>query len=113
MINLRREANAMGLRQSGWCLQGELPARKITGQTPIGRSILDTLPYNAHATRLTRFGSACFGHMPRQVIPGLVAASLLQAVGLPELVTESLVEYEKLAWSLATNPDHLAAISRS
>jgi predicted O-linked N-acetylglucosamine transferase (SPINDLY family) len=39
-----------------------------------------------------------------------VAASLLHALGLPELVTESLVEYEDLARALATNPEQLAAI---
>ena len=38
---------------------------------------------------------------------GRVAASLLNAVGLPELVTHSLPEYEALALRLATNPHEL------
>lgn len=42
--------------------------------------------------------------------PGRVAASLLHAIGLPELVTASLAEYEALALKLARNPDWLAAI---
>ena len=39
-----------------------------------------------------------------------VAGSLLNAVGLPELVTESEEAYEALALELATNPEHLADI---
>ena len=41
---------------------------------------------------------------------GRVGASLLHAIGLPELVTSSLAEYEELALSLARNPQRLAAI---
>ena len=39
-----------------------------------------------------------------------VAASLLHAIGLPELVTSSLVEYEELALALARDPERLAAV---
>ena len=39
-----------------------------------------------------------------------VAGSLLHAVGLPELVTESLVEYEQAALRLATQPEELKAL---
>ncbi len=39
-----------------------------------------------------------------------MAASLLHAIGLPELVTSSLTEYEALAVALAHNPERLAAI---
>jgi predicted O-linked N-acetylglucosamine transferase (SPINDLY family) len=72
---------------------------------------LDGLPYNAHTTGsdalwagvplVTRRGSA---------FPGRVAASLLLAAGLPELVTETAEEFEALAVRLATNPDQLAAV---
>jgi predicted O-linked N-acetylglucosamine transferase (SPINDLY family) len=41
---------------------------------------------------------------------GRVAGSLLRAVGLPELVTGSLEEYEALAMKLATDPRQLAEI---
>jgi predicted O-linked N-acetylglucosamine transferase (SPINDLY family) len=41
---------------------------------------------------------------------GRVAASLLNAVGLPELVTESLSTYEALALKLAREPERLAAV---
>ena len=39
-----------------------------------------------------------------------VAASLLNAIGLPELITNTQEEYEALAIELATNPRKLADI---
>jgi predicted O-linked N-acetylglucosamine transferase (SPINDLY family) len=41
---------------------------------------------------------------------GRVAASLLQAIGLPDLVTQTLTDYETLALQLALDPDRLRAI---
>jgi protein O-GlcNAc transferase len=77
----------------------------------LGDLFLDTLPHNAHTTAsdalwcgvpvLTCLGSS---------FAGRVAASLLKAVGLPELVTRSLDEYEELAMALARNPDLLGAV---
>jgi predicted O-linked N-acetylglucosamine transferase (SPINDLY family) len=74
---------------------------------------LDTLPYNAHTTAsdalwaglpvLTRIG---------ETFAGRVAASLLHAIGLPELITSTPQAYEALAIELATNPEKLAAIKR-
>jgi protein O-GlcNAc transferase len=72
---------------------------------------LDTLPYNAHTTAsdallvglplLTCRGSA---------FAGRVAASLLLAIGMPELVTESPQEYETLACKLARAPELLQSL---
>jgi len=72
---------------------------------------LDTLPYNAHATAcdalwaglpvLTQRGTA---------FAGRVAASLLTAAGLPELITETAQEYEALALALARDPARLKAL---
>jgi predicted O-linked N-acetylglucosamine transferase (SPINDLY family) len=47
---------------------------------------------------------------PGKTFPARVAASLLRAIGLPELVTHSLREYEALARTLAGDPARLAAI---
>jgi predicted O-linked N-acetylglucosamine transferase (SPINDLY family) len=52
---------------------------------------------------LTRFGETFAGRM---------AASLLRAVGLPELITESPEAYAALALELATNPPMLAALKQ-
>jgi predicted O-linked N-acetylglucosamine transferase (SPINDLY family) len=72
---------------------------------------LDTTPYNAHTTAcdalwaglplITRLG---------ETFPGRVAASLLSALGLPELITNSEVEYESLAIQLANNKSALQLI---
>jgi predicted O-linked N-acetylglucosamine transferase (SPINDLY family) len=72
---------------------------------------LDTLPYNAH----TLASDALWGGCPvitcaGRAFPGRVAASLLGAVGLPEMVTDSLAGYEALAFELALNPLRLRSI---
>ena len=69
---------------------------------------LDTLPYNAHTTA----SDALWAGVPLvtcrgTAFPGRVAASLLTAVGLPELVTESAEEFEALAVKLAGDPKAL------
>jgi len=72
---------------------------------------LDTLPYNAHATASDALWAGvpvltCLG----ATFAGRVAASLNYAIGLPELVTNSLEEYEALALKLAHDPALLAAL---
>ncbi len=72
---------------------------------------LDTLHYNAHTTAsdalwagvpvLTRLGST---------FAGRVAASLVRAVGLPEMVVASLADYEALALKLAREPELIGAM---
>jgi predicted O-linked N-acetylglucosamine transferase (SPINDLY family) len=74
---------------------------------------LDTLPYNAHTTAI----DALWAGLPvltriGQAFAGRVAASLLRAIELPELVTTSVGQYEDLAVELATNPSRLAALKQ-
>jgi protein O-GlcNAc transferase len=62
------------------------------------------LPYNAHATACDALWAGvpvltCTG----EAFAARVAASLLNAVGLPELITANLGEYEALALKLATD----------
>ncbi len=72
---------------------------------------LDTLPYNAHTTASDALWAGvpvvtCVG----STFAGRVAASLLNAIGLPELITTSLADYEALALQLAREPARLAAV---
>src|SRR5262249_55589977 len=72
---------------------------------------LDTLPYNAHTTASDALWAGvpvltCVG----ETFAGRVAASLLTAVGLPELVTTSLEDYEALALKFAHDPTFLQSI---
>jgi predicted O-linked N-acetylglucosamine transferase (SPINDLY family) len=72
---------------------------------------LDTLPYNAHTTASDALWAGlpvltCIG----ETFPGRVAASLLNAIGLPELITTTLEAYEKMAIDLAAHPEKLTAL---
>jgi len=72
---------------------------------------LDTLPYNAGATASDALWAglpvlSCVG----EGFAGRMAASLLHAIKLPELITASPAEYEDLAVRLAENPAKLAVI---
>ncbi len=71
---------------------------------------LDTLPYNAHTTG----SDALWAGLPMVTckgdnFAGRVGASLLDAVGLPELIAENLADYEALAIALGTDRARLAA----
>ena len=72
---------------------------------------LDTAPYNAHTTG----SDALWAGVPLitargTTFPGRVAASLLTAAGLPELITADLPSYETLAVTLAREPERLKPI---
>jgi predicted O-linked N-acetylglucosamine transferase (SPINDLY family) len=74
---------------------------------------LDTLPYGAHTTASDSLWSglpvlSCFG----TTFAGRVGASLLNAAGLPELVTDSREAYEALALKLARDPGTLDVLRK-
>lgn len=75
---------------------------------------LDTLPYNAHTTA----SDALWAGLPVLTCAGRsfasrVAGSLLRAIGMPELITDNLADYEALALTLAQDPARLATLRRS
>ena len=111
--NLRASAQAHGVAPNRLIFAPRTdPASHLARQSSADL-FLDTLPYNAHTTAsdalwaglpvLTRRGST---------FAGRVAASVLAAAGLPELITNSPEEYENLALQLATEPGRLAAVRR-
>jgi protein O-GlcNAc transferase len=112
MINLRREAKDRGVASERLVFAPRLPhSEDHLARLRLGHLFLDTLPYNAHATACDALWAGlpvltCQG----KSFPGLVATSILHAIGLPELVTSSLAEYEALALALACNTPQLAAI---
>jgi predicted O-linked N-acetylglucosamine transferase (SPINDLY family) len=72
---------------------------------------IDTLPFNAHTTASDALWAGlpvltCIG----TTFAGRVAASLLKAIGLPELITQTQEDYEVMAFQLATNQEKLLAI---
>jgi predicted O-linked N-acetylglucosamine transferase (SPINDLY family) len=75
---------------------------------------LDTYPYNAHTTALDALKAGVpVLTLMGQSFPSRVAASLLTAINLPELITSSPEEYEALAIELATNPQKLATLRQA
>ena len=109
--NLRREAAARGIAADRLYFAKRIPVADHLARLKLADLFLDTLPYNAHVTAgdalwagvpiLTRIGSTFVGR---------VAASLLKAVGLPELIVSEREQYEQIAIDLASDPDRLQAI---
>ena len=109
--NLEREAVAHGIGPERFVWAGDAPLAEHLARYRAADLFLDTLPYNAHATA----ADALWAGLPvltvkGEAFPGRVAASLLQAVGMPELVTDNLDDYEALALALARDPARLAAL---
>jgi predicted O-linked N-acetylglucosamine transferase (SPINDLY family) len=72
---------------------------------------LDTRPYNAHTTTVDSLKAGVpVLTLKGQSFPSRVAASLLNAIGLPELITNTEEDYEALAIELAINPKKFADI---
>lgn len=109
--NLRHEAGERGVDPARIVFGAPWSNQRHLGRLQLCDLFLDTLPYNAHTTGSDALWAGlpvltCIG----QAFPGRVGASLLRAAGLPELVTESLADYEAMALRLATEPGTLAAL---
>ena len=103
--NLAREAKARGVDASRLIFAPELPTDQHLARLQLADLFLDGLPYNAHTTA----SDALWAGVPLITLtgttfPGRVASSLLEAIGLDELITESAEEFEVLAVKLATDP---------
>ena len=109
--NLRRAASAAGLDPARLIFAPRTDADSHLARQQLAGLMLDTSPYNGHMTTsdalwvgvplVTMLGTA---------FAGRVAASQLETVGLPELITPSLEDYEALALALAKDPARLAAL---
>src|SRR5665213_494836 len=111
-LNLRRELEQRGVSAQRLIFAPRLPdlAEHLARQRQADL-FLDTFPYNAHTTASDALWAGlpvvtCLG----SAFAGRVAASLLRAIGLPELVTESLSDYEALTLKLAREPSLVAAL---
>ena len=88
-----------------------LEQQQHLARLPLADLFLDSLPYNAHTTAsdALRMGLPLLT-LKGSTFAGRVATSLLHAVGLPEMVTETPEAYEALAIRLATTPSLLTPI---
>ena len=110
--NLRREAGRRGIEPQRIVFAHRTPLlADHLARYRLADLFVDTLPYNAHVTAVDALWAGlpvltCTG----RTFAGRVAGSLLHALGLPELVTESPGAYEALAMRLAVNPAELGGI---
>jgi predicted O-linked N-acetylglucosamine transferase (SPINDLY family) len=107
--NLQREAERRGVTAGRLVFAPRVGNAEHLARHALADLFLDTLPYNAHTTASDSLRAGvpivtCAGG----TFAGRVAASLLAAVGMAELVTHTLEEYEALALRLAREPEHLA-----
>jgi predicted O-linked N-acetylglucosamine transferase (SPINDLY family) len=73
---------------------------------------LDTTPYNAHTAANDALWSGCpVLTVSGETLPSRVAGSALRTIGLPELVTASLDEYQQVALRLAESPQELSDLA--
>jgi protein O-GlcNAc transferase len=111
--NLRRAAEAQGVAGERLVFSPHEPQERHLARLALADLSLDSLPYNAHTTG----SDALWAGLPLltcrgTAFAGRVGASLLRAVGLPELVTQNLEDYEALALALAREPERLALLRR-
>lgn len=109
--NLRASASERGVSPDRLVFAPKVALEAHLARHRLANLFLDTLPYNAHTTA----SDALWAGLPLVTCAGRsfaarVAASLLGAVGLPDLVTTSLDDYRALALALARDPQRLAAL---
>jgi predicted O-linked N-acetylglucosamine transferase (SPINDLY family) len=108
--HLRREAASRGIDPARLVFAERMPYPEHLARLGLADLFLDTLPFNAGTTA----SDALWAGVPVLTCAGdayaaRMAGSLLRAVGLPELITTSLSDYESLALRLAAEPALLAA----
>lgn len=111
--NLRAEAQKRGVDPSRLIFAEKLPHADHLARHKHADLFLDSFAVNAHTTA----SDALWGGLPVLTLAGRqfaarVGASLLTAIGLPDLITTSEEEYEAKALELAQSPEKLAAIRK-
>ena len=109
--NLKIEAEKRGVNQNRLIFGEKIIRSQYLARYRSADLFLDTLPYNAGATASDALWAGlpvltCMG----EAFASRYAASLLFAIGLPELVTQTQAEFEALAIELATKPIKLKEI---
>ena len=109
--NLKKAALSNGVDDQRLIFANYMSNEDHLNRIQLADLFIDTFPYNAHTTTsdalrmglpvLTRRGES---------FASRVAASLLNAIHLPELITASQENYESLAIFLATHPEKLMII---
>jgi len=111
ICNLKKEAELRGVERSRLVFASFLPIEEHLKRIQLADLFLDTLPCNAHTTAsdALRVGLPIITLLGKS-FASRVAASLLNSVGLANLIATTPKAYESLAIKLATNPNFLSDI---
>jgi protein O-GlcNAc transferase len=111
--NLRSEAASRGVTPERLVFAPRVPRDEHLRRHHLADLFLDTLHYGAHTTTsdalraglpvLTRMGAT---------FASRVAASLVTAIGTPDMIVADLKGYEALALELANHPERLAEVRK-
>ncbi len=109
--NLNREAQRRGIDPARVIWGGQLHQTRHLGRLQLADLVLDTRPVCAHTTA----SDALWAGVPvitcrGETFVSSVAASLLNAIDLQELIAPDLAGYEALALALARDPQRMAAL---
>ena len=109
--NLKKEALKLGINEERLIFAKPVSVEEHLNRSQLADLFIDTLPYNAATTasNALRMGLPLLTCMGRSY-SSRVAASLLKAVNLPELITSTQEHYESLAIELATQPEKVKLI---
>ena len=112
-LNLRKEAQKRGLAPERLVFAPKMAPSEHLARHKLADLFIDTMPCNAHTTA----SDALWVGLPVLTCMGesfasRVAASLLNAIEMPELITGSLQEYEVLAISLGNDPQRVQALKQ-
>ena len=111
--NMLAVADAHGVARERLVFAPRVSPAEYLARFQLADLMLDTFPYNAGTTA----SDALWMGLPIVTLSGRtyisrMAGSLLTHVGLPDLVTETLADYEKLAIQLGRNPMRVASYKR-
>jgi predicted O-linked N-acetylglucosamine transferase (SPINDLY family) len=109
--NLKRAAEAAGIDPSRLVFASRAKPAEHLARHRLADLFLDTLPYNAHTTA----SDALWAGVPHIAYLGdtfsaRVSASIVSAMGVPELIVRGVDEYRGLALRLVRDREALAAL---
>jgi protein O-GlcNAc transferase len=109
--NLQREAERLGMDPNRLVFTNIVPWNKHMATKSLAQLFIDTPNYNAHGSGT----DVLWAGVPLLTLPGRkmsarVAASLVSALGVPELIARDAADYEEKAVYWATHPPALAAL---
>ncbi|MBO6801881.1 MAG: hypothetical protein JJ893_01285, partial [Thalassospira sp.] len=111
--NLRKEAQKRGIDPDRLVFADKMPEPEHLARHKHADLLLDTFNVNAHTTA----SDALWAGLPLVTLPGeqfaaRVAASILTAANLPELIAKDEADYEAIALDLALHPEKTAALKQ-